>query len=97
MCKAQTRLCKHYIMSKYIRLANFETGPYKLTSITEDFRQVEVDSFERIAFYVTLSSPNMRYTKLDEAVLSVGDSVYDLSDVRILAGSGIKGKCCDRI
>lgn len=78
-------------------LANFQTGPYKPTSITKDFRHFEVDSFERTAFYVTLSTPNMRYTKLDESVLSVGDSVYDLSDLRILSGSGIKGKLAHKM
>ena len=49
-------------------------------------------SFERAAFYITLSTPNMRYTKLEDSQVSVGDTAYDLPDVRVLAGLGIKSK-----
>lgn len=53
---------------------------------------MKLSSFERAAFYITLSTPNMRYTIANEEMVNVGDIVDDLPDIRVLAGSGIGGK-----
>lgn len=66
-------------------------GPYKPTAITQGFQEVKLQSYERAAIYVTLSTPNIRYTKVDDGNINVGDIIYDLADLSVLAGSGIKG------
>ena len=67
-------------------------GPYKPTSITHGFQEVKLNSFERAAIYITLTTPALRYTTLEEGKVHVNDVIYDLSDLRILAGSGIKSE-----
>eukprot|EP00804_Cyclotella_cryptica_P022681 CCRYP_012488-RA/>CCRYP_012488-RA protein AED:0.03 eAED:0.03 QI:1589/1/1/1/1/1/9/60/937 len=67
-------------------------GPYKATPIGPSlFQSVKLSSFERVAFYITLLTPNMRYTKVNEGEANLGDIVNDLPDIRVLAGSGIGG------
>lgn len=58
----------------------------------QKFWTVELNAFERASFYVALSTPNIRYTKLNETAVSVGDVLNDLPDLRVLVGSGITGK-----
>ena len=53
---------------------------------------MKLNSFERAAIYVTLTTPAMRYTELEKGKVYVNDIIYDLSDLRILAGSGINSE-----
>jgi len=81
------------IISDCLTLILCQIGPYKSTPIDPSlFQPVKLSSFERASFYITLSTPNMRYTKVNEGVADVGDIVNDLPDIRVLAGSGIGGE-----
>jgi hypothetical protein len=76
------------IISDCLKLILCQVGPYKSTPIDPSlFQPVKLSSFERAAFYITLSTPNIRYTKVDEGLANVGDIVNDLPDIRIVAGS----------
>ena len=66
------------------------SGSLRPTSINQGFEEFKLNIFETTAIYITLSTPNLRYTKLDE--VSAGIIVYDLPDISIFTGSGIKGE-----
>lgn len=67
-------------------------GSLRPTSITHGFQEFNLHTYERIAIYITLSTPNLRYTKPNDDKVSAGDIVYDLPDISIFAGSGVKGE-----
>lgn len=68
-------------------------GSYKATPIDPSlFQPVKLSSYERVAFYITLATPNMRYTKVNEGKAKVGDIANDLPDIRVLVGSGVVGE-----
>ena len=68
------------------------SGSLRPTSITQGFEEFKLNIFERTAIYITLSTPNLRYTKLNDDEVSAGIIVYDLPDISIFTGSGIKGE-----
>ncbi len=81
------------IISERLKLMVCQLGPYKPTPIDPSlFQPVKLSSFERASFYITLSTPNMRYSKVNQGITNVGDIVSDLPDIRVLAGSGIGGE-----
>ena len=63
-------------------------GYMNLTPIREkSFRSQTIDAAETVALYVTLSSPNLRYSKADLGVTAGGDN----DDLYIYPGSGVGG------
>jgi hypothetical protein len=66
-------------------------GPYKRTPIDlSAFNAILVDSFERISLYVTLiTSPKMRYTKIEDTRAVVGDIDSSSEDMDITVGTGV--------
>lgn len=81
---AWTQICNAEVMGE---------GPFKRTAIDESVvKEVSADAFERISFYMTLTTPKMRYTKPSETdTIVVGDVSDALPDVTIMVGSGIGG------
>ena len=63
-------------------------GYMNLTPIREKaFQSQTIDAAETVALYVTLSSPNLRYSKADLGVTAGGDN----DDLYIYPGSGVGG------
>ena len=61
-------------------------GSFTRTSIPQNlFRQVDIDHNETCAFYITLKTPDIRYTNGE----SFGEAVAYDSNLKVFSGSGM--------